>query len=126
MEVNLESRHLLKKAYYEFKIFCPLQTVLNKENSVISILKTTTAISYDVGDEAFYKTFILSFLNQTGKTISNKIKEEGREGVPLPHPFVSGKIGANNIIDFDGNFATSDIPHHPITPGATKTFFSSM
>jgi hypothetical protein len=82
MKINFEPRHLLKKAKNEFEIPCPLQRVFNKENSVISILKTTTTIPYDVGNEAFYKTFLLSFLNQTSKTISNRIKEEGGRGPP--------------------------------------------
>jgi hypothetical protein len=123
MKVNFEPRHFLKKVEDKFKISCPFQTILNKENSIIGILKTTTAISYDAGDEAFYNTFLLSFLNQTGRTINNNIKKEGREGVPLPHPFMGGKIRTNNIIGFDGNFVTSGGPHHPITPGITKSFF---
>jgi hypothetical protein len=123
MEVDLKPRHLFKKAKNELKITCTFQTILNEENSIISILKATTTIPYDVRNKTFNKALILSFMNQTSKTICNKIKEEGREWVPLPHPFVSSEIRAHHIIGFDGDFASSNSSHNPITPSAPKTFF---
>jgi hypothetical protein len=78
---------LFKKAKNELKIPCTFQTILNEENSVISILKATTTIPYDVRNKTFNKALILSFMNQTSKTISNKIKEEGARKGPLASPF---------------------------------------
>jgi hypothetical protein len=87
MKVDLKPRHLFKKAKNELKIPCTFQTILNEENSVISILKATTTIPYDVRNKTFNKALILSFMNQTSKTISNKIKEEGARKGPLASPF---------------------------------------
>jgi pantothenate kinase len=123
VKIDFKTRHVFKQTQNEFKVSGPFQTILNKENNVISILKTTTAVLDDMGNKTFTKALILSFANQTGQTICNQIKQEGGERIPLSHTFMRGKIWTQHIIRLDGDFATSNSSHNPITPSTPKSFF---
>jgi hypothetical protein len=88
-------------------------------------LKATTTILNDVRNKATDQTSFLSFLNNTGQAICNKVKQKGRKRITLSNTFMSSKIGTNHIISFDGHFTTSDSLHNPITPNISKTLFPS-
>jgi hypothetical protein len=62
---DFEAIHLLKQAMDELYISCTFKVVWRQKNSIISILKTTSTIWDNVGNEAFYKIFLLRFFDQT-------------------------------------------------------------